>query len=446
VDRGSFSIEVVTLLLATKIRYPKRLWLLRGNHECREMTSHFNFRNECEYKYDICIYNAVMDAFDTLPLAATINGKFLAVHGGLSPDMFELNSIDALDRFQETPKKGLMCDLLWSDPLEPTEGEKMGSKKPPFVQNAVRGCSYFYTLEGASRFLRKNKLISLIRAHEAQLEGYKIHKIQGSTGFPVVITIFSAPNYCDSFGNKGALLNFTNSTLNIQHFKHVPHPYHLPNFMDIFSWSMPFVIEKVSEVVFEVLNSETASGPLVDSSELENTPELHNLPDKVKTNFRTSLTQGQNDVVDLACKLAMHVEAMHGDSSDSNEEARNVLRAKIRTVGRMIRMWKTLRQKNETAVVLPVAKRVSDLDRFTQALDMDMDNELRPGSPKRDSESAVSRTVSREFVGVDDDDDDDDDEDALSDTSIGPPQVLTRQITDVDVETLIGPPEVLRRH
>merc|ERR1712151_514707 len=98
-------------------------------------------------------------------------------------------------------------------------------------------------------------LLSVIRAHEAQLEGYKMHKTNPSTGFPSVITIFSAPNYCDVYNNKGAILKFDNSTLNILQFNSSPHPYHLPNFMDVFTWSMPFVIEKVTEMLYYVLQT-----------------------------------------------------------------------------------------------------------------------------------------------------------------------------------------------
>eukprot|EP00971_Amphidinium_carterae_P278147 5521125-Amphidinium_carterae.1 len=191
VDRGSYSVEVVVALLAVKIKYPRRVKMLRGNHECRQMTSFFNFREECEYKYDVGIYNAFMDCFDMLPLAATINGKFLAVHGGLSPDLPNLKAVNTVHRFQEPPREGLLCDLLWSDPLEPKEGEGAASKpaakaknSQPFIVNEVRGCSYFFTFEGANKFLQKNSLLSVIRAHEAQLEGYKMHKTNPATGFP----------------------------------------------------------------------------------------------------------------------------------------------------------------------------------------------------------------------------------------------------------------------
>jgi len=244
VDRGSFSIEVIALLYAIKIRHPKRVRMLRGNHECRQMTSFFNFREEAEYKYDINVYNAVMESFDMLPLAATINGKFLAVHGGISPELTTVKAINSINRFQEPPREGLLCDILWSDPEveNSEEAGKKPKKAPMFRENEVRGCSYFFTFDGAVKFLQKNAMLSIIRAHEAQLEGYKMHRTIASTGFPSVITIFSAPNYCDVYNNKGAILKFDNSTLNILHFNCMPHPYHLPNFMDVFSWSMPFVI------------------------------------------------------------------------------------------------------------------------------------------------------------------------------------------------------------
>jgi serine/threonine-protein phosphatase 2A catalytic subunit len=62
-----------------------------------------------------------MEAFDNLPVAATIensDGKYLCVHAGLSPSLPTIDDINKFDRKMEVPKKGPLCDLVWSDPLE----------------------------------------------------------------------------------------------------------------------------------------------------------------------------------------------------------------------------------------------------------------------------------------------------------------------------------------
>lgn len=77
VDRGIFSMEVVILLFALKLNYPESLVTLRGNHECRNMTQHFTFREEAISKFDEEVYNLVMEVFDAMPLAAVVNKKYL---------------------------------------------------------------------------------------------------------------------------------------------------------------------------------------------------------------------------------------------------------------------------------------------------------------------------------------------------------------------------------
>lgn len=86
VDRGCFSIEVLALILSLKIRFKNTVYMLRGNHECRQLTSFFNFRAECLAKYDQEVYDFVMELFDNLPLSAIVNNKFLCIHGGISTD------------------------------------------------------------------------------------------------------------------------------------------------------------------------------------------------------------------------------------------------------------------------------------------------------------------------------------------------------------------------
>lgn len=203
VDRGCFSIEVVLLLCALKIRYKDTIYMLRGNHECRQMTSSFNFKEECLAKYDQDIYEIFMDLFEALPISAIINGKFITFHGGISPDLKTLEELNKLNRFVEPPKKGIMCDLLWADPVDKLDG----SLNEAYIRNEQRGCSYVFGAEALTKFLHTNKLLSCIRAHEVQLEGFKMYNWRNKN-FPQIITIFSAPNYCDSYNNKGAIIKF----------------------------------------------------------------------------------------------------------------------------------------------------------------------------------------------------------------------------------------------
>jgi hypothetical protein len=90
-------------------------------------------------------------------------------------------------------------------------------------------------------FLTRNNLLGVFRGHEAQDAGYTMHRKTPTKKFPSVITVFSAPNYLDAYHNRGAVLKYANKNITIRQYNCSPHPYWLPNFMDGFTWSLPFV-------------------------------------------------------------------------------------------------------------------------------------------------------------------------------------------------------------
>jgi len=92
--------------------------------------------------------------------------------------------------------------------------------------------------------LDDNNLLSIIRAHEVQDAGYRMHRKHEKTSFPSLITLFSAPNYCEQYDNKGAIMRYENNVINIRQFDHTTHPYFLPGFVNVIAWSLPFVAEK----------------------------------------------------------------------------------------------------------------------------------------------------------------------------------------------------------
>ena len=255
VDRGVFACEILLYLYALKIRYPESVFLVRGNHESRQMTESFNFQNEVIHKYSDDLYSAIIESFKALPIAVVIEDEYLALHGGISPDLHTLSQLHTIDRFVEPPPSGLLCDVLWSDPHP-----EFDSVTPvnDFIPNSNRGCSYYFSHSALCRFLNSNGLSCLIKAHEVHEKGHKMGPVNlGSTSrLPSYISIFSAPNYCDVYRNKGAFLQIINKDINIIEFDASSHPYVLPNFMNLFTWSVPFMCEKVSEIMHKIVHDD----------------------------------------------------------------------------------------------------------------------------------------------------------------------------------------------
>ncbi|KAI0654987.1 Metallo-dependent phosphatase [Cubamyces menziesii] len=342
VDRGCFGIECLLYLYALKLCYPNRLFLLRGNHECRHLTEYFTFKRECLHKYSAEVYDACIRSFQALPVTALVDGKFFCVHGGISPELDTLQDLERMNRFEEPASKGLLCDLLWADPI-PNFGHESDPQQEhspyaypgfPFIDNHTRGCSYYFTYEAACRFLERNQLLGIFRGHEAQDAGYTMHRKTPTKKFPSVITIFSAPNYLDVYHNRGAVIKYKNRNITIRQYNATSHPYWLPNFMDAFTWSLPFVGEKITEMLLAILavcsdqELESTSSEEDDSERLR---ELEEEDDETRTVADISLTP--NEI------------------SQRRQEIKN----KILAIGKMQRIFQVLREEAENATELTPA-------------------------------------------------------------------------------------------
>lgn len=209
VDRGSFSVEVILTMLLFKLSDPTCIHLHRGNHETKNMNKIYGFEGEVKAKYDDKIFDLFLEVFSHFPLASVVGGKVFVTHGGLptEPGVL-LSDIKKIKRGCEPPNAGLMSDLLWADP-QPFPG-----KSP-----SKRGVGYSFGPDITESFLKLNDLQLLVRSHEVKDEGYLVEH-GGKT-----ITVFSAPNYCDSMGNKGAFIHFDESCEpKFKQYEAVPHP------------------------------------------------------------------------------------------------------------------------------------------------------------------------------------------------------------------------------
>lgn len=210
VDRGSFSVEVIVTLIAWKLLYPNHLFMSRGNHESKNLNKLYGFEGEVKSKYDEQLYELFSSMFCSIPLCHVINKKVFVVHGGLfSKDNVSLDDLRNIDRKGEPSESGLMCECLWSDPCK--EYGRLPSK---------RGVGLSFGPDITRKFLEYNNLQMIVRSHEVKQEGYEVEH-DGK-----LVTVFSAPNYCDQMGNKGALVRFKGGDMVPKYitYAHVEHP------------------------------------------------------------------------------------------------------------------------------------------------------------------------------------------------------------------------------
>lgn len=228
VDRGSWSIEVILTAFALKWLFPERMFINRGNHEAKEMNRTYGFEGEAKHKHGEQTYKLFAHTFTTLPLATLVSAtqppakkqdvilspdgfkRYFVTHGGLfSKDGITLDEIRAIKRIGRQPgTEGLMCELLWTDPQE-----------EPGWGPSKRGVGIAFGPDVTRRWCDLNKVTGIMRSHEVRQDGYAVEHNGLCT------TVFSAPNYVDQGGNKGAFIRIdAEGTQKYIQFDAQPHP------------------------------------------------------------------------------------------------------------------------------------------------------------------------------------------------------------------------------
>ncbi|KIJ68473.1 hypothetical protein HYDPIDRAFT_173186 [Hydnomerulius pinastri MD-312] len=197
VDRGKQSLETILLLLCYKVKYPENFFLLRGNHECANVTRVYGFYDECKRRCNIKTWKTFIDVFNCLPIAAVVASKIFCVHGGLSPSLHSMDDIKRIQRPTDVPDYGLLNDLLWSDPSDTALD----------WEDNERGVSYCFGKAVINDFLVRYDMDLICRAHMVVEDGYEFWNDR------TLVTVFSAPNYCGEFDNYGACMSVSEDLL-----------------------------------------------------------------------------------------------------------------------------------------------------------------------------------------------------------------------------------------
>lgn len=197
VDRGKNSFEVITLLFALKIKYPRNIYLLRGNHEVEHVSKCYGFLDELTAKYSVGLFYTFHTIFQQLPIVGIVGKRILCLHGGIGPTMKDISELRKKLKPDQIQDPSIFADIVWSDPKDMSQD---------FMRNP-RGCGWMFNAHAAAVFLKYNDLDLIIRSHE-YCDGYRFP-------FPSdeCITVFSNTDYCGK-KNGGAIINIS-STLNV---------------------------------------------------------------------------------------------------------------------------------------------------------------------------------------------------------------------------------------
>ncbi|ELP86026.1 serine/threonine protein phosphatase PP-X isozyme, putative [Entamoeba invadens IP1] len=198
VGKGIYNVEVVSLLLLFKLKYPDKIHLIRGNFDTMMLSQLYGFYDECIRKYGSPrVWTLFTDVFNYLPVTAVINETMFCVHAGISQHLRTIDQISfCISRNCEITSESLMADLVWSDPNENIE----------YIASNNKGAGHYFGEKLVDIFCHVNNLNIITRAHQIQMEGFQF------VFNKKVVTLWSAPNYGGRCGNLAAIMKVDEHT------------------------------------------------------------------------------------------------------------------------------------------------------------------------------------------------------------------------------------------
>ena len=197
VNYGDRNIATVCLLFTLALKYPDHVYLVRGAHESRRLTLVCGFYEEIINKYGSPrAWEAAMNAFDSLPLAAQVCHQYFCLSGGLDPEISRLAQINEFNRFVEVPLDGKWASLVWSIPKEGITS----------IQKIDGRHGYYFSEKDVEKFLKDNGLTCIIRSKQLCMNGHT------TTFKGKCITVWSAPDFCGWIQNAASVVQMVAQT------------------------------------------------------------------------------------------------------------------------------------------------------------------------------------------------------------------------------------------
>mmetsp|Transcript_29615 Transcript_29615/g.62388 ORF Transcript_29615/g.62388 Transcript_29615/m.62388 type:complete len:655 (+) Transcript_29615:376-2340(+) len=212
VDRGMSCLEVVAYLLAMKLMLPQKVFLLRGNHETRDVNGweeHYGARSfiyQCRERFGdelgYKVWEMTNSTFDRMPLAAVIDQDIFCVHGGIPrpisdssveggriKDILNVNRVAGINppyEHEDEDYQQVASDCIWSDPASEHQENSTVDRQTGYGDSLRGGGAICFGHKAVTNFLQQQGFSYIMRAHEAHAEGVAVSK--GARVFTVFST------------------------------------------------------------------------------------------------------------------------------------------------------------------------------------------------------------------------------------------------------------------